>query len=317
MDNNKTLPRDVFLYLLSVITLAVSATSFGTLIFQYINMTWVDAVDYYGLAGSQSAIRYSMASLIIVFPVFVWVSRFLRKDTERHEEKRDLKIRRWLLYFTIFVAALIIIGDLVAILFNFLNGELSTRFVLKALTVLFIAKSIFIHYFNELKEVNKQFSWIRIFDWSVVAVVAISIIAGFWIAGSPAYQRMVRFDEERVNDLTYIQSEVVNYWQRKEALPTRLSDLSNDISGFNPPKDPESGNEYEYRVTGNLSFELCATFGTSNEEYADRVDSVARPYYYGVDSHTWIHDEGRVCFERTIDPDFYPTITKPAPPALQ
>lgn len=315
--DNKTLPRDVFLYLLSVITLAVSATSFGTLIFQYIDMTWVDSVDYFSLAGSQSAIRYSMASLIVVFPVFVWVSRFLRKDTESHEEKRDLKIRRWLLYFTIFVAALIIIGDLVAILYNFLDGELTKRFVLKALTVLFIAGSIFVHYFNELKELNKQFSWIRIFDWLVVGIVAVSLIAGFWIAGSPAYQRMVRFDEDRVNDLTYIQSEIVNYWQRKQTLPTRLSDLNNDISGFVSPKDPESGTEYEYRVTGNLTFELCATFGTSNEEEMKRIDSVARPYYYGIDSHRWPHGEGRVCFERTIDTDLYPPVPKPTTPVLQ
>src|SRR5438132_4874360 len=43
---------------------------------------------------------------------------------------------KWLIYLTLFVAALIIIGDLVSLIYNFLGGDVTIKFVLKALSVL-------------------------------------------------------------------------------------------------------------------------------------------------------------------------------------
>src|SRR3989344_4983040 len=138
---NKNTPRDVFLYLLSIITLIASAISFGVLVFQYINIYFPDIItDYYVSASAYfSQIRQALATLIVIFPVYVWVSRFLKKDVEANSEKRELKIRKWLLYFTVFAAALVIIGDLVALINTFLNGELTTRFILNVLAIIFIA----------------------------------------------------------------------------------------------------------------------------------------------------------------------------------
>lgn len=322
-------PRDVFLYLLAIITLIVSAVSFGIVVFQYINVYIPDIVSdpYFSRSSYFSSMRYALATIMIVFPVFVWVSWFLKKDINNFPEKRELKIRRWLLYLTLFVAALVIIGDLVALLRSFLEGELSQRFIFKILTILFIAGSVFIHYLSELKDSDKEFKWIKTFDLVVILLVLGSIIAGFFIAGSPQSQRLIRLDERRVSDLQTIQWQLINYWQRKESLPANLNDLADPISGFVVPRDPETGGAYEYNMSDGLSFELCAVFSISAVDGLSPEMPLARPvpatapdmarYPKGGDSYNvWWHDAGRVCFDRTIDPDLYPPLNdniKPRP----
>lgn len=323
MSDSKTFPRDVFLYLLSIITLVTVAVAFGILLYQYVDLQYPDSLTdnyYWSKTSTLSSVRNSMAVLIVVFPVFIWVSWFLRKDMAKHPEKRDLKIRRWLLYLTLFAAGLVIIGDLVALLLNFLNGELSIRFALKVITVLFIASSVLAHYFSELRD--KPFSWIDIFDKALIVLVGVGVIAGFWIAGSPSQQRAARFDKQRVSDLSTIQYRVIDYWQRKQSLPQTTSDLTNNIiSGFVVPKDPESRTAYDYKVTGSLSFELCATFATSNSDgplgkyRAVPAAAPAAAPYYGNESF-WAHNQGQTCFERTIDPDLYPPLNEVTKPRL-
>ena len=119
----KTGPREVFFHLLAIVTLYLSAISFGALLFQYIDRFFPDPlVDYYPrLSG---AIRWAIASLVIVFPVYLWLSWTLRREEIRDPARRELKVRKWLLYFTLFVAAVVINGDLVALIYNFLGGDL-------------------------------------------------------------------------------------------------------------------------------------------------------------------------------------------------
>src|SRR3989344_9353400 len=126
----QNLPRDVFLYLLSIISLVATAVSLGVLLFQYINVYFPDVIvdPYFSPSNYYSQIRSALAALVVFFPVYFWVSRFLRKDIEENPEKRDLKIRKWLLYLTVFVAALVVIGDLVVLINTFLEGELTIRF---------------------------------------------------------------------------------------------------------------------------------------------------------------------------------------------
>lgn len=316
MATTKNLPRDVFLYLLSIITLVTVSISFGIVVFQIINVYIPDIVSdpYFSRSSYLSTMRSSLAALVIVLPVFLWVSWFLRKDSNKNPEKKDLKIRRWLLYFTLFVAALVIIGDLVTLLRSFLEGELSQRFILKVLAILFIAGSIFIHYLAELKDDEKKFKWVPGFDWAVIIIILASIVAGFFIAGSPQSQRLVRLDERRSGDLQSIQWQLINYWQKKEALPENLDELNDPISSFMVPRDPESGQAYEYKRLSNLKFEICAVFSTeqtgNNSKDARLMPTYPESVVYPDLPGAWSHGKGRTCFERTIDPDLYPPVSK-------
>ena len=113
---SKQLPRDVFLYFLMIFALGGSAISFGILLFQFINIYIPDVASNACLfGGCHGAIRGALSFLIVVFPVLLWSMRFLRKDLDRNPVKQELPIRRWLLYLALFVAGLIFIGDLVAL----------------------------------------------------------------------------------------------------------------------------------------------------------------------------------------------------------
>lgn len=319
-DMAKNIQRDVFMYLLAVVTLVVSAVSFGILVFQYINIYFPDVLaDYYmGSSAYLGSVRQSLATLIVVFPVYIWVSRSLRRDVEENPEKKDLKVRKWLLYLTIFAAGLVIIGDLVTLLKTFLDGEITARFILKVLTIFFIAGSTFYYYLNELRHGEaKKGDWkslgIRAFPWAVIIVVLAAVVFGFFVAGSPSSRRAERFDERRVNDLSLIQSQVISYWQNKSELPSGLDKLPNDILGVVIPRDPKTGNAYEYRVVSDLRFQICATFETSTNEGQNSVKPLPAAYPYpGGEVQTWQHGTGRTCFQRTIDPDFF-KIEKPRP----
>jgi hypothetical protein len=146
----------------------------------------------------------------------------------------------------------------------------------------------------------------KVFIYTVIGIVAVSIIAGFFIVGSPKEERLRRFDERRVSDLQFLQSEIIYYWQNKEKLPEKITDIEDNIRGIRIPLDPETGAAYEYEIKGPLSFALCATFSRSSEENLNAFRSQKLIYpapYQGGDN--WTHPPGRTCFERTIDKDFY------------
>lgn len=314
MDITKNLPRDTFLYLFSAVALIVSAISFGTLLFQYINIYFPDVLaDYYWSKNMfYGAIRSALAALIVIFPVYVWISLFLHKDIKSFPEKSELKIRKWLLYFTVFSAAVVIIGDLVVLMQTYLNGELTVRFLLKVASVFFIAGAIFYHYFLQLRVPKKAGVTDKFFPMIVVFTVGAAVVFGFFVAGSPQSRRLERLDEKRANDLSMIQNEVVSYWQRKLKLPAFLSELSG-LPDASVPSDPVTGKPYEYAVKGNLKFELCAVFDTVNNGESQFGSPAVKsaPVYdrAGMNAfYDWKHDSGRVCFDRKIDPELYKPI---------
>jgi amino acid transporter len=222
------------------------------------------------------------------------------------------------LHFTLFAAAIVIIGDLVSLVFRFLNGDLTIQFVLKVLTVFLIAASVFTYYlWNIRKNIpatkDPRMRW---FIRTVVAIAGFFIVFSFFAVGSPFSQRLTRFDERRVSNLQVIQSEIIYYWQAKEVLPQSLDQLRDSIRGFIPPIDPETGGSYQYRIMGPLEFELCADFKTSNKQDTEAgkapVPAIPRGhnYPYPFPEDNWLHDAVRTCFTRTIDPDLFPPLGK-------
>lgn len=154
----KTGPREIFPHLLAIIGLYVSAGSFIALLFQYVNVYFPDPLEQYG-PGTDVAfsnIRFAMSALIVVFPVYLLTTRHLNKVYEHRPEVRVMRTRKWLTYFTLFAAALIIIGDLVTLINHLLGGELTVRFILKVLTVFFVAGSVFYYYFSEIKKIKTE-----------------------------------------------------------------------------------------------------------------------------------------------------------------
>lgn len=139
----------------------------------------------------------------------------------------------------------------------------------------------------------------------VIAVVAVVVIGGLFLSGTPSRQRARRFDEQRVNDLQSISSaidQVYNSQTDGGKIPDTLESLRNRRDIYvNSLVDPETNQVYEYRPTGLDAYSLCANFATDGSELRnDRNPSAIYPKGLGVGTDFWDHPAGKKCFEITV-----------------
>lgn len=305
-NNEKISPKHVFLHLFTIVMLYILTVNILVLVFQYINLFVKDALsnaNAYYKDYNYEMIRFSLASIIIVLPLFIWGSWFLNKLYLKNPEIRKMKVRKWLIYFTLFIVAIVIVGDLISVVWNFLGGEISMRFFLKAFSILITTGSVFAYYLWDVKreKASKNSKYIAI---ALIAISLIIIIFGFVKSGSPFKERLRRFDYEKVSNLEDIQSQIIFYWQSKEKLPDQLGDLEDSISGYISPKDPQTGLAYEYFIMSENEFELCANFNLEGDSrYAG--GSIVND---SQDISNWKHGVGKHCFKREIDKDLYPSL---------
>ncbi|KKT24812.1 MAG: hypothetical protein UW11_C0040G0008 [Parcubacteria group bacterium GW2011_GWA2_43_9b] len=315
MPAKATGPKDVFLELWVMGSLYLSAAFIITLLFQYVNYFFPDPANPYSF--SQSTVRWVVAILVAVLPTHIFVLRLREKDYLAIPQKREGRLRKWLLYLTLFVAAITCVIDLATLVYFFLNGELSIRFLLKVLAVAVVAGGVFWYYLTDLRRETPEIPRsAKLARWTALTAIIIVILGAFFISGSPLRARLEKLDSQRVNDLQNIQSQIIYYWQKKGTIPANLNELTDSISGYKAPTDPENGAVYEYQGLSNLSFQLCATFSaaTPKNQSGYEQTGIRMP---GQENESWQHVAGRVCFLRNIDPILYaPNNQIPAKPGV-
>ncbi|MDO8504568.1 MAG: DUF5671 domain-containing protein, partial [Candidatus Liptonbacteria bacterium] len=276
---HKAEPKDFFLHLFTMGLMYYSVGSFINLAFNIIERIFPDiANNYYsGNSGLSVAMRVSIASLIVIFPLYLYLNHYLHKTYEKYPEKKQLRIRKWLTYFTLFVSAIALAGDLVTVIYIFLGGDITTRFILKAVTVLVTAGAVFYYYLTDTKKEEAVISDSKImkyFGYFVVAVVLAVVAYSLYIVGSPNSARLQNLDARRVNDLQMTQNNLIYYWQAKQKLPAVLEDLVDPTRGVYVAVDPENSAPYGYNIKGSLEFSLCANF---SKESGDLSGSYISP----------------------------------------
>jgi hypothetical protein len=309
----KTTPKDFFLWIAAMIALYVSMFSFLAITFEYINRAYPDALNSY-VDPYSGAMRLAIASLAVFFPVFLGLMHVIRTDMIKNPGKKDLWVRRWALYLTLFIAGITVAIDLVTLVNYYLGGDVSIRFALKVAMVLLVALGGFLHFLADLRgywiESPKKAHMV---GWGTLVLVIATIAAGVLIMGTPAQVRLYRFDQQKIDDLTSIQYQLVNYWQQNAKLPSTLSQLVDPISNYSVPTDAQTMQPYTYQALDAHSFKLCATFNAETQDVtASDLTMPAAPGVAGRDlmSDSWWHGMGNVCFTRSIDPTRYPTISK-------
>lgn len=143
--------REGLLFGLLFLSLGLISWHLCTLGFELIDMILPDGSRYGG--GASQGVRWSVAALVTFAPVFLLLDRRVRRmdraEAGGRAAGRSL-VRRWLAAVTLFIASLVLLGDLVMTIYTLLNGELTLRFVLKALLVAVTAVLIFAYYRDEM-----------------------------------------------------------------------------------------------------------------------------------------------------------------------
>lgn len=308
-QNKAGTPKDFFLNLGAIVAIYVSVISFLNLIFATLDNLLPDVAS--GYYNTYDSMRWAVASLVIAFPIFMILSKILNKDIKKNPEKENLGIRKWLTYLTLFVTGIAMTVDLIWLINSFLSGEITLRFSLKALAVLITSLLVFGYYIVKVRGEGAKYE--KCYTWTSILLVIAAISFGFYVMGSPFTQRLRNIDEKKVADLQSIQYQILNYWQQKEFLPEKLSDLADPISGFIVPLDTDKGVDYTYSVMDVTTFKLCADFNLVNDyKNGSPATYAAYPSASGK-NETWAHEAGEYCYDRTIDPALYSTSPKVTP----
>lgn len=145
--------KDAFFYLLAFATLSVWTIGLGSAMFTLIERWFPDPVaPRYYYSNGYYEMASALASIIIAFPIYLLVTRYILREVQAHPEKLDSPVRKWLTYLALFIAAGCVVGDLITFLTYFLRGELTARFVAKVATVLTISGGVFWYYFGGLRK---------------------------------------------------------------------------------------------------------------------------------------------------------------------
>jgi hypothetical protein len=301
MDPNqnkmKVSAKDVFLNLGAFIGFYTLIGSLLNLLFSIIEKAYPRIADIY-YVGSTSSISWPVSILIVFFPIFVLLMYFLEKEyTTADTQNETSSLHKGLVYITLFVSGVTIIGDLITVVYYFINGEdLTNGFLLKVLVLLIIASSTFIYFISDL--MGKLTKTSRII-WRFFAgfIVIMSIIWGFVVIGSPRTQRLYKYDEQKVSDLQSINIQITNYYATNGVLPKTIEEIFNG-NYYVPKVDPESNKPYEYKTQSLLEYTLCAEF---NKESNSKNTS----YVYGYNEADWKHSAGYHCFKQKVNPNTY------------
>ncbi len=296
MENNA---KHFALQLGALISLYVSIGGLISLLFGVITIAYPDPVNTWEYTSAQGSIRWAIALLVVFFPTYIVLTRLINKG-RRETGAPYLNLTKWLIYLSLLVGGVVILGDLVSIIYNFLNGELTTRFLLKALTVLLTVGLAFVYYIYDARGYwqtheaqSKQYGMVA----AIVMVVA--IVAGYMHIEKPGEVRERALDERQLTDLGAIQSQVVNHYVTMNALPENLNSLK---LGEVLPTAPQGRAAYSYQKTGNSSFDVCATFA-----YPSDPNRYTYIPYYDMNSviknpDDWSHGSGEWCFTRVVNP---------------
>ena len=293
--------REAFFHLLSFASLYTSAIGVAVLFFQFIDRLFPDPAFAETIRSDRfevSAIRWRLAVVLVAFPAFLWLSRFVIREIRAKPERSWSGIRRWLTYLTLFFAVVALGCDVVALLFRLLEGEITVRFLAKVAVVLVIAMLALAYYLSTLRLAPRSPEIARIHGTFAIAagsIVAIAVVWGFVVVGSPATERLRKLDDRRVDDLEGIRTAIVHIsvgdaegvaeTDRKMSrpLPRTLEEVVAGAKARRPfIRDPQSGDPYGYEVVSDRRFRLCAAFVMPRDENHAAV---------------WNHPAGRHCFE--------------------
>lgn len=292
--------KNFALQLGALISLYVSISFLLVLLFGIITLLFPSASDYYyERSAAMDSIRLGIALIVVFFPTCLLLTRLVnqaRRSTTQDSTYAGLV--KWLLYLSLLVGGVVLLSDLAIIIMTYLNGDLTVRFALKALSVLVVTGAAFFYYLMDVRGVwlSRERTSITYGAAAAVAMLA-SIVLGVTLIDTPTEMRERRIDDTQLQSLQSIQSDIISYTQTNGALPKTLSEIPNK----NPStySAPVGRPDYEYSVTG-AGFRLCAQFALPSIEDDTR-------YAYWDDkpgvfnANDWQHGTGKECFERTVN----------------
>jgi hypothetical protein len=141
-------PRDIFVYLLGTVALYILALG-GLMVVWALAEVWFP--ERYSQGGSGSGpLRFGISMIVVAFPLFLFLNHYIRKRIEGHQMDSGARFRLAFSHFNLFLVSVTAIVDLIATVNVFLGGDLTLRFVVKAVAVLVMIGLVYLYYRPDL-----------------------------------------------------------------------------------------------------------------------------------------------------------------------
>ncbi|MEA3398130.1 MAG: DUF5671 domain-containing protein [Patescibacteria group bacterium] len=296
MDTQNNAAKFAFFYMLSLVALVFTALSSGMIIFQIINKSIIDILEQYSGRYSADQLKFAISALIISAPIFYITMRQIHKNLFSGALDKNSGIRKWLTYFILLVASVVMFGWLIGTINSFLDGELTMKFILKSITAIGISAAVFTFYFYDIRReeiAGKKSSLIRIYFYGSLAIVIAVFIASLFFVESPTETRNRKFDNNIISAFEQIDGAINTYYSDNQALPDNLDALKSEFPYIMDEdlRDPETKRAFEYNILQDNEYKLCATFRTAN------IDNDNYKNYY---KDRWPHKSGYQCLSQKI-----------------
>ena len=304
MQNTTNTARNFVVQLGSLITLYTSLSAVLIVIFGTISLMYPDALNgTWEYQSAQQSVRIGIAMLVVFFPAYIILTRFVN-TIKRDEKTTQLTLTKWLIYLSLLIGSLILLGDLVTLVLTYLNGEITLRFILKASAVLIVIGGALYYYLCDAKGywVTHE-SQSKIYAGVTTLLVGVVLVLGFTHSDTPKEVREKAADDIQTQNIQDIQWRIEDHYRINKSLPVDIAVL---YVGIPVPSAPEGREAYSYQRLDEDTYKLCATYlypsqitkGVDVAEPAStKPDTLTNPY------NNWDHGTGETCFERSISPD--------------
>ena len=140
----------------ATVALYSAVIAFIDLAFEIVNKLLPDQLNNY---WSASSIVWPISMLVVLVPVLYVIEWFIARDISKIIEKKDIWVRKWRIYLTLFLTGATIAVDLITLINTYLNGEISARFIYKVIIVFVVCSTVFKYY---LFSVHESVRWTKL-----------------------------------------------------------------------------------------------------------------------------------------------------------
>jgi hypothetical protein len=142
--------REAFLYLVAFLALAAWVYGLVQLGDSLLDHLFRVTPPPYA-SNDRDWIAYLVATVVIAFPIQIWLSALIGQERERRPEAAESAVRKWLTYIALVVTAIILLCDATWFLADFLRGELVPAFVVKAALLAAVTGGVFWYYLGDVQ----------------------------------------------------------------------------------------------------------------------------------------------------------------------
>lgn len=262
--------RDALFYALLFVVFGMVAGNVLALLFGQINY-WIPEPGDWRRYASANGMRWSMAALIVFAPTFFFIDRSDRRATQADPARTHGTARRWLSALAMLIAVTTLLGDALYLIYTWLDGQLTARFLAKSATVAGIAV-IVLAYFRE----DRTMPFLRVplpASGLLMALAALSLGLSLWTIGGPAQGQVERRDSLRIKDMRTLSHDIANCTTiDRDNLPEQLDPMD---CARNPARLTGFAQEVTYTRIAKTEFELCVglEFPPRARDYGLRVDA--------------------------------------------